>query len=128
MSALVFPTNLPGEVQEVWTGTYATKVLESVSGKEVRASWRAATRRRFRVRFNFLRDNVNCPSPNAAQTELALVQGFLSTHRGSWDSFAFTDSASGATGVVVRLVEDSIEFQKIVDHVWSCAFEVVEVL
>lgn len=128
MSALVFPTNLSGEVQELWTGTYATKVLESVSGKEVRASWRAAPRRRFRVRFNFLRDNVNCPAPNASQTELALVQGFLSTHRGAWDSFSFTDPATGATGVTVRLVEDSISFEKICANVWACGFEVVEVL
>lgn len=127
MSAMTFPSNLPGQIQELWSSRYRTKVLETVSGKEVRASWSAAARRRFRVRFNFLRDNVNCPAPNATSTELALVQTFLSTHRGAWDSFSIADPISGAT-VTVRLVEDSIEFAKIVDHVWSAAFEVIEVL
>jgi hypothetical protein len=128
MSAMVFPSNLAGQIQEVWTGTYATKVLESVSGKEARASWRASARRRFKVKFDFLRDDVHCPAPNAAYHELELVQLFLSTHRGAWDSFSITDPISGATGVTVRLVEDSISFTKIVDHVWSADFEVVEVL
>lgn len=127
MSALTFPSNLPGQIQEVWTSRYRTKILETVSGKEVRASWSASPRRRFRAKFNFLRDNANCPAPNAASTELALLQTFLSAHRGSWDSFAITDPISGST-VQVRLVEDSIEFTKVVEHVWSCSFEVVEVL
>lgn len=128
MSALVFPTNLLGQVEESWTGTYSTKVLESVSGKEVRASYRAAVRRRFRVRFPFLRDDVHCPAPNAAYHELELVQLFLSTHRGAWDSFSITDPISGSSGVIVRLIEDSITFTRIVNHVWSSEFEVIEVL
>ena len=127
MSGAVFPSNLQGQIQELWGSEYTTRVLKSVSGKEVRAAWRSSSRRRFKVTFDFLRDNANCPSPNASYTETGLVRAFFDTHKGSWDSFSITDPLSGAA-VQVRLVEDSISFARIVPHVWQSEFEVVEVL
>ncbi len=127
MSALTFPTTLPGYIAESWSSEYRTSVFQAISGKEVRTSWASNPRRRFRVVFDCLRDNVNCPSPNASYTEVGLVQNFLSTCKGSWDSFAVTDPVS-TSSVTVRLVEDSIRLVRVASHVWACDFEVVEVL
>ena len=127
MSAAVFPSNLQGQIQELWGSEYTTRVLKAVSGKEVRASWRSSSRRRFKVTFNFLRDNANCPAPNASYTEVGLLKAFFDTHKGSWDSFSITDPIAG-TAVTVRLVEDTISFSRIVAHVWASEFDVVEVL
>ncbi len=127
MPVTTFPTNLPGQIEEVWASGYRTTILEAISGKEVRVSWRSNARRRFKVKFEFLRDNVNCPSPNASYTEVGLLQAFLSDMKGSWNSFSITDPVAG-TSVTVRLTEDSLELTRIVSHIWSASFEVVEVL
>jgi hypothetical protein len=127
MSAAVFPSNLPGQIQEMWSSSYSTRILRSVSGKEVRAAWGSAARRRFKVTFNFLRDNAACPAPNAAYTETGLLRAFLDTHKGGWDSFSITCPIDG-TSVTVRLMDDSISFTRVVAHVWASSFEVIEVL
>jgi hypothetical protein len=127
MPVTTFPTNLPGQIEEVWASGYRTTTLEAISGKEVRVSWRSNPRRRFRVKFNFLRDDTACPAPNAAYTEVALLQAFLNDMKGSFNSFSVTDPVAG-TAVTVRFVEDSLEMSKLFAHVWSASFEVIEVL
>ena len=127
MSAATFPSNLAGQIFETWSSGYKTRVLESVSGKEVRASWRSSGRRRFRVIFDCLREDVHCPTPNGSYHEVELVQAFLATHKGGWDSFAIADPISDAS-VQVRLDSDSITFQRIASGIWASEFDVVEVL
>ncbi|MEI6226316.1 MAG: DUF2460 domain-containing protein [Deltaproteobacteria bacterium] len=127
MPVTTFPSNLPGQIQELWGSSYRTTTLEAISGKEVRVSWRSNPRRRFRVKFDFLRDDTNCPAPNAAYTEVSLLQAFLNDMKGSFNSFSITDPISAAS-VTVRMVEDSLELRRVVAHVWAASFEVVEVL
>ena len=127
MSTLVFPS-MPGlDVNVARAPYYSTSVLESVSGKEVRAAWRAVPRVRYTLKFNFARTATQAPAPYAAYSEIGVLMAFLDQHLGSADSFLYADNYTGSQ-VRVRLVEDSISFEKICANVWACGFEVVEVL
>jgi hypothetical protein len=118
MSDLVFPS-LPGvDVAVTREPAYATQVHESVSGKEVRVSWRTAPRIHYRLRFNVLRAATAAPSPFAAYHEEDVILHFLDTHLGSFDSFLYLDPHTNAN-VRVRLVEDSLRFEQIVPGLWQ---------
>jgi hypothetical protein len=134
MSSNVFPANLPGMTVEILQApSYATRVLRSVSGKEVRASWRSSAITRIRVSFAFLRTGTNAPAPNAAYTELGLVEAFHTTHKGAQDSFLLDNSGGvfipgGVSQPRVRFVDDELAKQRIVPGVWACELDLETVL
>jgi hypothetical protein len=126
MSALVFPT-LPGlDVEVSRDAKYKTKIFETVSGKEQRIAWENTPRYTYKLKFNVLRDDVAAPAPYAAYSEVGALLYFLDTHKGSWDSFTFTDPYD-ATSRTVRLVDDSLTVTSIVPHYWSAELSLISV-
>jgi hypothetical protein len=126
MSNNLFPS-LPGmTATPVRSQRYKTTVHTTASGKEQRTSWQSAPRRRFKVTFDVLRDNVNAPAPYGAFTEIGVVWSFHDTHRGSFDSWLMPDPYTGSN-IRVRFVDDSLETTQVVHGVWNCTFEVIEV-
>jgi hypothetical protein len=118
VSSNLFPT-LPGlDVQVTREPRYATQVYESVSGREVRVSWRTQPRIRYTLKFNFLRTGAQAPSPYTSYSETGVILSFLDTHLGSFDSFLYADPYTGSQ-VRVRLVEDSIQMTQIVPGAWE---------
>ena len=124
MSTNVFPT-LPGlDVEVSREAKYKTAIHETVSGKEQRTAWESTPRYRYKLRFNVLRDNVAAPSPYGSYSEAGALLYFLDTHKGSYDSFIFTDPYTNTTGSV-RLVEDSLNITQIVPHHWSAELSLI---
>jgi len=120
--------------------TYATRTLESVSGKEVRVAWRAGARMVYEISFDAVRTTTRgradyTPStgawtynPAGAWTEQSVIRDFIDTHKGSWDSFLFPDPIVGGN-VRVRFVEDSIVFRKVASGFWEVeSFSLIQVL
>jgi hypothetical protein len=128
MSSEVFPT-LPGlDVAVERVPYYATETHESVSGKEVRVSWRTQPRIRYRITINGARTGTAAPSPFGAMSEMAALLHFLDAHFGSLESFLYPDPYT-ASNVRVRLVEDSLRMTKVVDGWWKVdGLEMVSVL
>jgi phage-related protein len=117
MSSLVFPA-LPGlSIEVVREPYYSTKILRSVSGREVRAAWRSQPKVRYSLRFNFARTSVQAPG-FPAYSEIGVLMAFLDQHLGAADSFLYADPYTGSS-VRVRFVEDSIQMAQIVPGVWS---------
>lgn len=126
MSNLVFPS-LPGVDINVERETiYSTTTRTSVSGKEYRTSWQASPRYRYKLKFN-LRTAWSAPSPFGAYNEVSVVQAFLDTHLGSWDSFLYTDPYSGSQ-VRVRFERDNLNLKQELTGAWSCSFNLISVL
>ena len=118
MSDNLFPS-LPGLAPEVAREPrYATQIYESVSGREVRVSWRTQPRVRYTLKFNFLRTASQAPTPYTSYSEMGVLMSFLDTHLGSFGSFLFADPYTGSQ-VRVRFVEDSIRMTQIVSGIWS---------
>jgi hypothetical protein len=128
MSSEVFPT-LPGlDVAVERSPSYATEVHESVSGKEVRVSWRTLPRISYKIRINGARTGTDAPSPYAAMDEMAVLIYFLDLHKGSFESFLYPDPYTGSN-VRVRLVEDSLRMVQVVSGWWRIdSLELVSVL
>jgi hypothetical protein len=128
MSSEVFPT-LPGlDVAVERVPYYATETHESVSGKEVRVSWRTQPRIRYRLTINGARTGTNAPSPYAAYNEMSALLYFLDLHKGSFESFLYPDPYT-AGNVRVRFVEDSLRMTQVVDGWWKVdSLEMVSVL
>lgn len=127
MSDLVFPSSLPSlDIKVEREVRYATTVHTSASGKEVRARWQTTPRYRYRLKFNGLRSNKAAPAPNQAYTETALVLKFLNDHQGAWDSFLYVDPYDGVQRRV-RLVEDSLVFERVVSTWWAASVEFISV-
>jgi len=127
MSASVLP-DLPGlDIAVERSPSYKTKIVETVSGKEDRASWASAPRYTYNLRYNLVRDNVAAPAPWAAYSEAGVLFNFLDAHYGSLDSFHYADPYSG-TDTVVRFKEDSLTVTRIADHMWSIDVGLVSVL
>jgi uncharacterized protein (TIGR02217 family) len=89
VSNSVFPT-LAGSLMEVdREPMYSTIVQRESGGRELRVNTQTAARYRYRISYDFLRQD-------AGGDEAATLQAFFSTHRGSWDSFFFTDPYNSA--------------------------------
>ena len=87
MSNSVYPA-LDGSTIDVQRqAMYQTTVQTESGGRELRVNNQVAARYRYRITYDFLRQDA---ATNEAQTLLA----FFSTHRGSWDSFFYTDPYS----------------------------------
>lgn len=128
MSSEVFPT-LPGlDVAVERVPYYATETHESVSGREIRVSWRTQPRIRYRLTINGARTGTMAPAPYAAMTEMEALLYFLDLHKGSFESFLYPDPYT-AGNVRVRLVEDSLRMTQVVDGWWKVdGLELVTVL
>lgn len=82
MSDELFP-ELPGlEWDLTKTPIFNTKIMTSVNGRELRASYQAVPKYEITMSFAFLRENKG-------RKELQQLEGFFLERRGSFDSFLF---------------------------------------
>ena len=85
MSNSVYPT-LAGAQKEVdRVPIYSSIVQREASGRELRVNTQTAARYKYRISYDFLRQDYS------GGDELATLSNFFATMRGSWDSFLFTD-------------------------------------
>ncbi len=82
MSDELFP-ELPGlEWELTKTPIFNTKIMTSVNGRELRASYQAVPKYAFTMSFAFLRENKG-------RKELQILQSFFEARRGAFDSFLY---------------------------------------
>ncbi|MFL9575713.1 DUF2460 domain-containing protein [Acinetobacter baumannii] len=82
MSDVLFP-ELPGlEWDASITPMFNTKILTSINGRELRASFQAAPKYEISLSYAFLRENKG-------RKELQQLQGFYLERRGAFDSFLY---------------------------------------
>lgn len=82
MSDVLFP-ELPGlEWDLTKTPMFNTKIMQSVNGRELRASYQAVPKYQISMSFAFLRESKG-------RKELQQLEGFFLERRGSFDSFLF---------------------------------------
>lgn len=80
MSDELFP-ELPGlEWDLVKTPSFNTKIMQSVNGRELRASYQSVPKYEINMSFSFLRESKG-------RTEQQALEGFFLDRRGSFDSF-----------------------------------------
>lgn len=82
MSDVLFP-ELPGlEWDLTKTPTFNTKIMTSVNGRELRASYQAVPKYEISMSYAFLRENKN-------RNEFQILESFFLARRGAFDSFLF---------------------------------------
>ena len=82
MSDVLFP-ELPGlEWDLSKTPTFNTKIMTSVNGRELRASYQAVPKYEITMSFGFLRESKG-------RSELQQLESFFLERRGAFDSFLF---------------------------------------
>lgn len=82
MSDVLFP-ELPGlEWDLTKAPMFNTKIMQSVNGRELRASYQAVPKYQISMSFAFLRESKG-------RNELQQLEGFFLERRGSFDSFLF---------------------------------------
>lgn len=82
MSNVLFP-ELPGlEWDTSITPMFNTKIMTSINGRELRASFQAAPKYEISLSYAFLRENKG-------RKELQQLQGFYLERRGAFDSFLY---------------------------------------
>ncbi|PTV44526.1 hypothetical protein DBL02_12635 [Acinetobacter oleivorans] len=82
MSNVLFP-ELPGlEWDTSLTPMFNTKIMTSINGRELRASFQAAPKYEISLSYAFLRENKG-------RMELQQLQGFYLERRGAFDSFLY---------------------------------------
>ena len=82
MSNELFP-ELPGlEWDLTKTPTFNTKIMTSVNGRELRASYQAVPKYEISMSYAFLRENKN-------RKEFQILESFFLARRGAFDSFLF---------------------------------------
>lgn len=82
MSNVLFP-ELPGlEWDASITPMFNTKIMTSINGRELRASFQAAPKYEISLSYAFLRENKG-------RKELQQLQGFYLERRGAFDSFLY---------------------------------------
>lgn len=82
MSDVLFP-ELPGlEWDLTKTPMFNTKIMQSINGRELRASYQAVPKYQISMSFAFLRESKG-------RNELQQLEGFFLERRGSFDSFLF---------------------------------------
>lgn len=85
MSVSVYPDLAGAQVEVERTPVYDTVVQRESNGREMRVARQTAARYRYSITYNFLRQDFS------GGDELATLSNFFATHKGSWDSFLFTD-------------------------------------
>jgi len=102
MSNAVYPV-LPGLAWPVGKAPlFNTSVQRSASLNELRASWAEDPLYTFKLRYEFLRDEV-------ALNELKTLFGFMLARKGSWDSFLFTDDDDASVTAQAFGTGDGVE-------------------
>lgn len=82
MSDVLFP-ELPGlEWDLTKTPMFNTKIMQSVNGRELRASYQAVPKYQISMSFAFLRESKG-------RNELQQLEGFFLERRGAFDSFLY---------------------------------------
>lgn len=82
MSDVLFP-ELPGlEWDLTKTPTFNTKIMTSINGRELRASYQAVPKYAISMSFSFLRESKN-------RKELQTLESFFLERRGAFDSFLY---------------------------------------
>lgn len=82
MSDELFP-ELPGlEWELTKTPIFNTKIMTSVNGRELRASYQSVPKYEFTMSYAFLRENKG-------RKELQILQSFFEARRGAFDSFLY---------------------------------------
>jgi hypothetical protein len=137
MSSFVLP-NLPGlSIELAKAPSYNTKILSSVSGKEIRVSWRSTATTRYLLKYNFLRTATAAPNETAlspagndwsAYNEASIIRYFHSYHKGSFEPFQIRDPEGGALVTAVHFTSDVLSMTQIVTGLWKCDIEVETVL
>lgn len=89
MSNNVFPTLLGLEPKVSRIPMFRTRVQQGVSGDEVRTAYQAFPLWKFKLKFEFLRDDA----PN---NELNKILALFMVARGQFDNFLFTDTDRSA--------------------------------
>lgn len=84
MSNQVYPALVGAQMDVEREALYGTVVQTEASGRELRVAQQAGARYRYRIRYDFLRQD-------ASPDEAGSLTFFFASHRGSWDSFLFTD-------------------------------------
>lgn len=119
MSTSVYPALSGALIEVTRTPFYSTTVQTEASGRELRAAWMSAPRYRYQISYDFLRQD-------AATDEAALLLAFFTAHKGSYESFLFTDPYDGAS-VRVRFASDELALQRRTGRVWKGQVELVSV-
>jgi hypothetical protein len=109
----ILPLVQPGKSARA---SYATRDLVAVSGKRVSAAWRSSAIRRIQFTVK-LRTWKYCPSPWAAYLESDLLDLWVTTHKGKWDSWLLDNSTGlywrgGPSQPRVRFVTDEPEIDE----------------
>ena len=82
MSNVLFP-ELPGlEWDSTKTPTFNTKIMTSINGRELRASFQAVPKYEISLSYAFLRENKG-------RKEMQMLEGFFLECRGAFDSFLY---------------------------------------
>lgn len=82
MSNVLFP-ELPGlEWESTKTPIFNTKIMTSINGRELRASFQAVPKYEISLSYAFLRENKG-------RQELQQLEGFFLERRGAFDSFLY---------------------------------------
>lgn len=84
MSSLVFPALIGVKPTVGRLPIFRTRIQEGVSGDEFRLAYQAYPLWRFKLQYEFLRDD-------AANNELNKILALFMVVRGSWDNFLYTD-------------------------------------
>lgn len=111
MSGQTFPSFQTVKINVTRTPMYATKIQTSTSGKELRCSWQSTPRYHYTLAIEALRTTKN-------GDEVATLMNFIDTHKGSYDSFFYTDPYSGQA-VRVRFVDDEVELERVLSTWWG---------
>lgn len=119
MSSSTYPTLAGAQMEVERIPYYSTTVQTEASGRELRAAWMTTPRYRYRIEYDFLRQD-------AAGDEAATLINFFTTHKGSYESFLFTDPYDGAT-VRVRFASDELDVARRYTRIWKATVELISV-
>lgn len=109
MSNAIFPT-LPGLAWGIFkTPTWKTAIQQSVSGKEVRTSYRSVPIWKFSLTYEFLRGGNG-------RTELQQLIAFFNLRKGSFDSFLLRDSSDNVATAQQFAVGDGVKKSFVLLH------------
>lgn len=104
MSNAVYPDLIGAKIEVTSVPMFRTRILEGVSGSEVRAADMTYPKYRIGLVYEFLRQA-------AAFNELQTIAGFYLARRGAFDSFLYTHPADNATTDSLFAIADGVKTQ-----------------
>ncbi len=91
MSNAVFPTLTGMTYDTVKTPIYNTVTKKAVSGREVRIAYMATPMYKWKLNFEYLRDQMGVQVPVSPFNDMKSLMGFYLDRQGCYDSFLFND-------------------------------------